>query len=71
MAAKKSTLPKAQITGGQWIFTLVFETKNGAVVEGTRTELRYAESLFKDKVGVGNLVTLLRGRTRELLKRAL
>lgn len=70
MAAKpKSQILKGQVNGGQWRLDLVFETKDGAVLEGTRTEMLYAESQMSGEVSSKNVGTLLRGRTRELLRR--
>lgn len=70
MAAKpKSQILTAQIKGGQWRLDIVFETKDGAILEGTRTEMLYAESQMSGDVSSKNVGTLLRGRTRELLKR--
>lgn len=70
MAPKpKSKILAGQVNGGQWRIDIVFETKDGAVLEGTRVEMLYAESQLKGDVSAKNVGTLLRARTRELLKR--
>lgn len=70
MGAKpKSKILAGQVNGGQWRIDIVFETKDGAILEGTRAEMLYAESQLEGDVSAKNVGTLLRARTRELLKR--
>lgn len=70
MGAKpKSKILAGQVSGGQWLFNIVFETKDGQILEGTRAEMLYAESQMAGEASSKNVGTLLRGRTRELLKR--
>lgn len=75
--AKKPTskILAGQRNGGQWRFDIVFETKDGVILEGTRAQAVYAESQFSDsdkekaETKAHNVGVLLRERTRELLKR--
>lgn len=68
-AKPKSKLLKGQVNGGQWTFDIVFETKDGQVLEGTRARAVYSESQMKGDMPAENVGTLLRWRTRELLSR--